>query len=80
MSFKSIENNPRNLLPSEIKDLLCHIGSTYLEQVTFPEADALVLWLWEATHVQKVVGSKPNSAYWMDIFTHACVVKMLMFV
>ena len=29
---------------------------------------ALVLWLWEETHVPKVVGSNPSTVPWMDIF------------
>ena len=28
---------------------------------------ALVLWLWEETHVPKDVGSNPSTVYWMDI-------------
>ena len=28
---------------------------------------ALVLWLWEDTHILKVVGSYPGALYWMDI-------------
>ena len=31
-------------------------------------AGALVYWLWEETHVLKVVGSNPSPVYWMDIF------------
>ena len=30
-------------------------------------AGALVQWLWEETHVPKVVGSNPRTVYWMDI-------------
>ena len=43
-------------------------------------AGALVYWLCEATHVLKVVGSNPGTIYWMDIFTHQFVVKIVMFV
>ena len=37
---------------------------------TFPisGAGALVQWLWEETHVTKVVGPNPVTVYWMDIF------------
>ena len=28
----------------------------------------VVYWLWEETHVPKVVGSNPSTIYWMDIF------------
>ena len=28
----------------------------------------LVLWLWDETHVQKVVGWNPSTIYWMNIF------------
>ena len=31
-------------------------------------AGALVEWLWEETHMMKVVGSNPSAIYWMDIF------------
>ena len=31
-------------------------------------AGALVRWLWEETHILKVVGSNPSTVYWMDIF------------
>ena len=27
------------------------------------------LWLWEVTHVLKVVGLIPSAVYWMDIFS-----------
>ena len=37
-------------------------------------------WLWEETHVPKVVGSNLSTVYWMDIFTHLFVVKTVMFV
>ena len=30
-------------------------------------AGALVLWLWEENHLPKVVGSNPDTVYWMDI-------------
>ena len=43
-------------------------------------AGALVQWLWEETHVPKVVGSNPGTVYWMDIFSHIIVVKIVMFV
>ena len=37
-------------------------------------AGALVQWLWEETHVPKVVGSNPGALYWMVItfFTYIC--------
>ena len=31
-------------------------------------AGVLVKWLWEETHLLKVVGSNPGTVYWMDIF------------
>ena len=37
---------------------------------------ALVQWLWEKTHVPKVVGSNPGTVYWMEIFSHIFVVKI----
>ena len=41
-------------------------------------AGALVLWLWEETHVPKVVSLNPSTVYWMDIFSHLFVVKIVM--
>ena len=37
-------------------------------------AGALIKWLWEETHVLKVVGSNPAAVYWMDMtfFTLIC--------
>ena len=37
-------------------------------------------WLWDETHVPKVVGSNPSTVYWMDIFPNLFVVKIVMFV
>ena len=34
----------------------------------------------EETHVPKVVGSNPSTVYWMDIFSHLFVVKVVIFV
>ena len=39
---------------------------------------ALVFWLWEETHVPKVVSLNPGTLYWMDIFSHLFVVKIVM--
>ena len=41
-------------------------------------AGALVQWLWEKTHVPKVVSSNPSTAYWMDIFSQLFDVKIVM--
>ena len=35
-------------------------------------AGVLVQWLWEETHIPKVVGSNPGTVHWMDIFTYIC--------
>ena len=35
------------------------------------------LWLWEETHVLRVVGSNPSTEYWMDIFSHLIVTKIV---
>ena len=35
-------------------------------------AGALVKWLWEETHIMKVVGSNPSTMYRIDIFTYIC--------
>ena len=32
------------------------------------------------THVRKVMGSNPGAVYWMNIFSHLFVVKIVMFV
>ena len=34
----------------------------------------------EETHVPKVVGSNPRTIYWMEIFSHKFVVKIVLFV
>ena len=34
------------------------------------DCGALVQWLWEETHVPKVMSSNPGTIYWMDIFSH----------
>ena len=44
-----------------------------------PGAGALVLWLWEEIFVPKVVGSDPSTVYWMDIFSHLFVVRIVKF-
>ena len=41
-------------------------------------AGALVWWLWEETHVPKVMGFNLGTVYWMDIFSHLFVVKTVM--
>ena len=41
-------------------------------------AGGLVHWLWEETRVSKVVGLNPGTVYWMDIFSHIFVVKIVM--
>ena len=38
--------------------------------------EALVLWFWVSTHVQKAVGLIPCARYWMDIF-HIDLVQKL---
>ena len=40
----------------------------------------MVWWLWEETHVPKVVGLNPSTIYWMDIFSHLFAVKIVMLV
>ena len=40
----------------------------------------LVGWLWEETHVPKVVGSNPDTVYWMDIFSHIFVEQIVMLI
>ena len=32
----------------------------------------------EETHVPKVVGSNPSTVYWMDVFSHVFVAKIVM--
>ena len=41
-------------------------------------AGALVQWLWEETYVPNVVSSNPSIVYWMDIFSHLFVVKIVL--
>ena len=38
-----------------------------LEKEQFSHLRALVQWLWEDTHIPKVVGSNPGAVYWMDM-------------
>ena len=42
----------------------------------------MVWWLWEETHVPKVVGSNQGTVYWMDISSHIFFVvkNVMMFV
>ena len=49
---------------------MCHNATGVLK--TYPQLYdiknvCLVLWLWETTHIQEVVGSKPGSVYWLDM-------------
>ena len=37
-------------------------------------------WLWEETHVLKVMGSNPCTIHWMDIFSNIFILKIGMFV
>ena len=39
---------------------------------------AIKKWVWEETHVLKVVVSHPGTVYWMDNFSHIFVVKIVM--
>ena len=41
---------------------------------------SLVQWLWEQTHVTKVVGLNPSTVFWMDIFHLLFAVKIVVFV
>ena len=41
-------------------------------------AGAMVSWIGEETHVPKVVGLNPSTAYWMYIFSHYLVVIIVM--
>ena len=64
------------LLYSQLYSL---IWITYLLGKLFVlRAGALVSWLWKETRVPKVVGSNPGTVYWMDIFSHILVVKIVM--
>ena len=56
----------------EISPLWTKIKS--LDKIWKVWAGALVQWLWEETHIPKVVGSNPSAGYWMDMtfFTLIC--------
>ena len=41
---------------------------------------ALVQWLRVTTHVREVMGLNPCAVYWMEIFSHWFVVKIILFV
>ena len=60
------------------KDPIWSWKMIYLRNIFLPWAGALVWWLWEETHIPKVVGSNPDTVYWMDIFSHLFVVKIVM--
>ena len=55
------------------------LGRMVLVIKTNKRAGVLVKWLWEETHVLKVVGMNPCTTYWVDIFSHIFVVKFVMF-
>ena len=40
-------------------------------------AGALVQWLWEETRILKVVGLNPGTIYWIGIFSHLFVLKIV---
>ena len=44
-----------------------------------PGAGALVLLLWEEIFVPKVVVTGASTVYWMDIFSHLFVVRIVKF-
>ena len=44
----------------------------------FYNTGSLVYWLWEETHVLKVVGSNPGTIYEMELFSPIFVVKIVM--
>ena len=46
----------------------------------YARATALIQWLWEETHVLKVMGSNPSTIYWMGIFHIYSLLKIVMFV
>ena len=53
--------------------------TTYCWKTRKYNAGALVQWLWEETHVPKVVGSNLSTLYWMDISSHLFVGKIVTF-
>ena len=48
----------------------------FLKFKKVPDGGALVLWLWEESHVMKVVGSNPVTLYWMDILQKYLLKKL----
>ena len=47
----------------------CFITSTIgLEKKHFLRTGALVLWFWETTRAQEVMGLNPGAVYWMNVF------------
>ena len=82
---KQVQTQPNIPLKLECVTMLNKQMSSLLKykwaQISFTSwAGALVQWLREETHVLKVVGSNPSTKYWMDIFSHIVVVKIVMFV
>ena len=89
--FTSVIHFTHNLFSFLVKSILVKPETSHTViipptvSVTCPNyvknrAGALVYWLWEETHVPKVVGSNPGTVYWMDIFSQIFVVKIVMFV
>ena len=53
----------------------------YCLTVTISEvrAAALVQWLWEESHVPKIMGLNPSTIYWMDFFSSICCKIVMLF-
>ena len=55
------------------------LSHTHLLLIYITPRGSPVWWLWEETHVPKVVGSNPGTVYWMDMtfFTLICCKKCI---
>ena len=59
-------------LQSRYKQNICNCNLNFCSKSKVERAGALVQWLWEKTHVPKVMSSNPITVYWMDIFPFIC--------
>ena len=68
--FYFIKNKERRAISNTGVKLMEGVGGLLIivKQWRGMRAGALVKWLWEGTHVPKVVSSNPGTVYWMDIF------------
>ena len=65
-----------NARPSTYALIGTQVNKLIFRSLSRLQAVALVQWLWEKTHVPKVVGLNPGTVCWMEIFSHIFVEKI----